>query len=81
MNTASIGNAKYFMLFIDDFSRMTTVYFLKQQSEAFDKFREYKTYVENFHNLKIKRLRSDNGKEYTSNQFIDYLKDSGIQHE
>src|SRR5579871_257067 len=52
----SIGNAKYFILFIDDYSRMTAVYFLENQSDAFNKFREYKAYVENFHNLKIKQL-------------------------
>src|SRR5579871_5988599 len=54
MKITSIGNAKYFMLFIDDYSRMTAVYFLEQQSDAFNKFQEYKAYVENFHNLKIK---------------------------
>src|SRR5579871_5530464 len=81
MKTTSIGNAKYFMLFIDDYSRITAVYFLKNQSNAFNKFQEYKAYVENFHNSKIKQLRSDNSKEYTSNKFIEYLKDSGIQHE
>src|SRR5579871_6825328 len=81
MKTTSIGNAKYFILFIDDYSRMTAVYFLKNQSNAFNKFQEYKVYVENFHNSKIKRLQSDNSKEYTSNKFIEYLKDSGIQHE
>src|SRR5579871_60122 len=54
MKTTSIGNAKYFMLFIDDYSRMTAVYFLENRSEAFNKFQEYKAYVENFHNSKIK---------------------------
>src|SRR5579871_121837 len=54
MKTTSIRNAKYFMLFIDDYSRITAVYFLKNQSNAFNKFREYKVYVENFHNSKIK---------------------------
>ena len=81
MNTTSIGDTKYFLLFIDDYSRMTAVYFLKSKDEAFDKFQDYKTYIENYHNSKIKRLRSDNGKEYTSNKFSNYLKDSGIYHE
>src|SRR5579871_6871456 len=38
MKTTSIGNVKYFMLFIDDYSRMTAVYFLKNQSNALNKF-------------------------------------------
>src|SRR5579871_4503223 len=56
MKTTSIGNAKYFMLFIDDYSRMTAVYFFKNRSNTFNKFQEYKAYVENFHNSKIKQL-------------------------
>src|SRR5579871_3364696 len=54
MNTISIGGAKFFILFIDDFSQMTTVYFLKTKGEAFDKFLEYKALVENQLNMKIK---------------------------
>src|SRR5579871_1962020 len=54
MKTTSIGNTKYFILFIDDYSRMTAVYFLKNQSNAFNKFQEYKAYIKKFHNLKIK---------------------------
>src|SRR5579871_6515974 len=54
MKTTSIRNAKYFMLFIDDYSRITAVYFLENRSNTFNKFQEYKTYVENFHNSKIK---------------------------
>ena len=35
----SLGGCKYFLLFIDDFTRMTWVYFLKAKSEAFEKFK------------------------------------------
>ena len=56
----------YFMLFIDDYTRMTWVTFLKEKSEAFEKFKKFKAKVENETNLKIKCLRSDNGVEFTS---------------
>ncbi|XP_059668781.1 uncharacterized protein LOC132313857 [Cornus florida] len=36
--TTSIGGSKYFMLLIDDFSRMVWVYFLKEKSEAITHF-------------------------------------------
>jgi len=49
------------MLIIDDYTRMTWVYFLKEKSEDFEKIKSFNTYVENETNLKIKCLRSDNG--------------------
>jgi len=81
MKTTSLGGARYYLLFIDDYSRYTMVYILHQKSETFSKFREYKALVENYHDKKIKALRSDNGGEYTSNQFSKFLRDSGISHE
>ena len=37
--------------------------------------------VENGTGCKLKVLRSDNGGEYTSSQFQDYLKSEGVKHE
>jgi hypothetical protein len=59
----------YFMLLIDDYTRMTWVTFLKNKSEAFEKFKAFKALVENETDMKIKCLRSDNGGEFTSNEF------------
>lgn len=47
MRLSSIGGARYFITFIDDFSRLCSVYFLKNKSEAVDKFMEFKNLVEN----------------------------------
>ena len=44
--TASLNGEKYFMLFIDDYSRMVWVTFLKHKSEAFDHFNFFRTMVE-----------------------------------
>ena len=57
----SFGGCKYFLLFIDDFSRMTWVYFLKQKSEAFEKFKIFCQLVENEFKEEIGTLRIDNG--------------------
>jgi len=81
MKIPSIGGARYFLLFIDDHTRYTMVYPLHQKSETFSKFKEYKALVENMHNGKIKALRSDNRGEYTSNEFSQFLRESGISHE
>jgi hypothetical protein len=44
--SASFSGYKYFLTFIDDYSRRTWVYFLKLKSEVFNKFLAYKAFVE-----------------------------------
>ncbi len=79
MKTTSHGGARYFLTFIDDFSRKTHVYLLKAKGEAFEKFKQYKTLVENEIGHKIKVLRSDNGGEFVSKKFDAFLAECGIQ--
>lgn len=80
MENQSIGGSRYFMLFIDDYSRMTYIYFLKTKDEALKCFQQYKAEVENQLNSSIKILRSDNGKEFCNNRFNDFLMSHGIVH-
>ena len=47
------------MIFVDDFTRMMWVAFLKVKSEAFEKFKIFKNRVENESSVKIKCIRSD----------------------
>jgi hypothetical protein len=47
MKTTSRGGARYFVTFIDDFSRKTHVYLLKAKGEVFDKFKANKALVKN----------------------------------
>src|SRR5579871_6860655 len=81
INYLSLGGAKYFIIFIDDKTRMTFIYLLKIKGEAFDKFKNFQALVENQQNKKIKRIRSDNGEEFTFKKFKQHLQDCGIQHE
>ena len=64
--TRSYYGERYFILFDDDFFRMMWVAFLKEKSEAFEKFKIFKAKVENESRLKLKCLRSDRGGEFTS---------------
>jgi hypothetical protein len=57
------------VLLIDDYTRMNWVAFIRNKFEAFEMFKAFKTLVENEIDLKIKCLRSDNGGEFTSNEF------------
>jgi hypothetical protein len=70
---------KYFMLLVDDYTRMTIVFFLKNKSEDFQNFKIYKEMVENEMDSKIKCLRSNNGGEFTSKEFMDYCINHGIK--
>ena len=55
--TLSIDGNKYFISFIDDFTRFTILYFLKKKLGA------YNAFVENQCQLKILIIRTDNGGE------------------
>lgn len=77
----SLGGKRYFLTFIDDWSRKTFVYFLKAKSEVFEIFKQFKTLVENQTNKKIKVFRSDGGGEYVNLNFQRFLKKHGIRHQ
>ena len=58
-STPTKGGKKYFVTFIDDYTRFCYVYLLHTKDEVLDKFKIYKTEVECQCNTKIKCLRSD----------------------
>lgn len=71
--------ATYMLLFVDDFSRYTWVYFVKEKSEVLSKLLEFKKAVEVVLSLKIKKLRTDNGREFTSHEFFSFCRNNGIE--
>ena len=81
MNAKSLGGAEYFLTFIDDFTHYTWIYILKKKDEVFKCFVEWKALVEKSSGRKLKTLRSDNGGEYVSTEFNNYLQSEGIRHE
>jgi hypothetical protein len=70
---------KYFILLVDDYTRITAVFFLRNKSEDFENLKFYKEMVENEMDSKIKCLRYDNGGDFTSNEFMDYYSRHGIK--
>jgi hypothetical protein len=74
MATKSLGGSSYYVIFKDDYSRNTWLYLLKTKDEVFRKFQEFKEEIENLRNKKIKMLRTDNGGEYTSKEFVAFCK-------
>ena len=79
----SIGGAQYYIIYIDDCTRYTEVYFLITMTaeDISAKFQHYLAWVETqgFH---IKRFRSDNGSgEYSNSVFLGLLGEKGITFE
>ena len=81
MQNQSIGGSKYFMRFIDDYSRFVHVYFIKNKSDVFSVFQEYQALVTNQTGQTIGTLQSHHGGEYISEQLEQYLRSEGIRHE
>ena len=73
------GGAQYFMSFIDYYSRKACVYFLKNKSETFAKFKIWKAEMENQTRRKMKCLRTDNGTKYRDGDFLKFYEEHGIK--
>src|SRR5271154_6318789 len=82
IDPTTYGGTTYYLLFTDDYTRMTYIYPLKRKTSAaiLAKFKEYKPEVEKQSGKLIKRLRTDGGGEYEK-WMEAHLKGSGIIHE
>lgn len=72
---------KYFVSFVDDYSRHHWTSPMKNKSEVFNEFKAFKAAVEKKTGKKIKTLRTDNGGEYESEEMKKHLKQEGIAHQ
>jgi len=78
MPVATPEGYKYFMIFVDDATRLWAVYLLNNKSEAAKAFLEYKAYIEKATGHQIKVLHDDKEGGLSSNAFNDKLKEFGI---
>ena len=79
--TNSLGGARYFVTFIDDYSKKIWIYFITNKSQVLSKFQHLVNFLENSTGRRIQALRTDNGGEYISTHFRDYCLDKGIARE
>jgi hypothetical protein len=77
----SIGGSKYGLVIIDDFSRFTWVFFLQDMLETQGTLKHFLRRAQNEFELKVKKIRSDNGSEFKNLQVEEYLEEEGIKHE
>jgi hypothetical protein len=78
MHLDTPGSAKYFALSTDDYSGWRAIYFLKQKSENVYSFKNYLSVLRSENGHLVQTLRAENGGEFTSNSFKDWLSDKAI---
>jgi transposase InsO family protein len=77
----SIGGSKYGLVIVDDFSHFTWVFFLQDKTETQQTLKRFLRRAQNEFELKVKKIRSDNGSEFKNLQVEEYLEEEGIKHE
>jgi transposase InsO family protein len=77
----SIRGSKYGLVIVDDFSRFTWVFFLQEKSEPQGTLKRFLRRAQNEFEIKVKKIRSDNGSEFKNLQVEEYLEEEGIKHE
>ena len=71
---------RYYVCFINSYSRYACIYLLVNKYQVFDAFLQHKSTIELKTGHKIKALQFDNGKEYLSYTFTNYLPSNGISN-
>lgn len=75
----STNDSRYYIHFIDAYSKFTWLYLIHKKSRALNCFIHFKTMIENQLGTKIKSLQTDGGKEYVAfSQFL--INTNGIVH-
>ncbi|PKU87036.1 Retrovirus-related Pol polyprotein from transposon TNT 1-94 [Dendrobium catenatum] len=72
---------KFYVIFVDDYTRYTWIYPLRFKSDVFHTFVNFKNQIENLTSQRIKKIRTDGGTEYVNSSFQNYLLTHGISHQ
>ena len=81
MQQITPGGSRYYVIFRDDFSGWCSINIIKHKSEVPDKFMNFAALLKTETRRNVKKIRSDNGGEYCSKEFQDWLAKNGIRHE
>lgn len=79
--TTESGKSRYFIIFVDDFTRCVSLYLMETKGQALERFAQYLVDVCNPEGLQLGTLRTDDGGEFMSGDFQALCKDRGIRRE
>ena len=71
------GGRRYYVTFIDDYTRFTHLYLLCTKDEAFEAYQQFEAWSKNQLKAQICVLHSDRGGQYLGKEFTAYLKSKG----
>ena len=77
---ASIGGSRYFVVFVDDYSRYSWIFPMKSHYEILPIYSNFAKMVETQFSKHVKTFRFDNALEYTQYAFQALLHSYGIVH-
>jgi transposase InsO family protein len=77
----SLGGDLYCLMIVDDYSRYTWLFFLHDKTEGTACFKKFAKRAQNEFKVKIKKIRSDNGKEFVNTNIEEYCDEVEIKHE
>ena len=78
---ATYRGERYIVTFIDELSGYIHVRLLKNKSEVFQHFKEFRALLNNQNaTTSVKIFVSDGGGEYINTEFQDFLKENGVSH-
>ena len=78
---ASLGGNLYCLVIVDDYSRFTWVFFLHGKTEVAAYFKKFAKRAQNEFEVKLKKIRSDNGKEFDNTNIKAYYDEVVIKHD
>ena len=76
----NITGTRWFVSFIDDHTRTTWTFLMKEKSETVAIFKSFHSMINTQFKRKIQVLKTDNGKEYFNSGLGPYLSEQGIIH-
>ena len=73
----SKGGNRYYILFVDDYTRFTWVYFMHHRSQLLSYYHSFVVMVHTQFSTSIKTFRFDSNGEYMSQAFCSFLSSEG----